>query len=50
MKAKHIDVQYHYVRDHLEQRCIRIEFCPTTSMQADSLTKPVPADLVQKFL
>lgn len=37
--AKHIDVQYHLVREKLQEKIIDIEFCPTEDMKADALTK-----------
>ena len=40
-KSKHIDVQYHYVRELLEEGTIRTEYIRTSEMAADCLTKPL---------
>lgn len=38
--SKHIDVQYHYVRELAQQGLIEVEYIPTADMAADILTKP----------
>ena len=40
-KSKHIDVQYHYVRELLEDGTIEVGYVPTSEMAADCLTKPL---------
>jgi hypothetical protein len=40
-RSKHIDVQYHYVRELKEAGVIDVEYVPTTEMTADCLTKPL---------
>ena len=40
-KSKHIDVQYHYVRELLEKGITTVEYVPTSKMAADCLTKPL---------
>ena len=40
-RSKHIDVQFHYIRQLVAYNYIRIEFCPSTHMVADVLTKPL---------
>ena len=40
-RMKHIDIQYHYVRELVETGAIAIEYCPTRLMLADILTKPL---------
>ena len=40
-RTKHIDVQYHYVREALEDGLIELSYIPTTDMTADCLTKPL---------
>jgi len=41
-KAKHIDVQHHFVRNEQAKGNIRYSYCPTQRMLADGLTKPLP--------
>ena len=40
-RTKHIDVQYHYIREALEDGLITLVYIPTTEMLADCLTKPL---------
>ena len=41
-RSKHIDVKYHYIREAKENGQIIVKYCPTESMVADILTKPLP--------
>jgi hypothetical protein len=45
-RSKHIDVQYHYVRELKEGGVIDVRYIPTEEMAADCLTKPLKR---QKF-
>ena len=38
-RTKHIDIQYHFVRDCVEDGRLHLEYCPTEDMVADGLTK-----------
>jgi hypothetical protein len=38
-KVKHVDVQPHIIRDHIEKDTINVEYCPTKDMLADLMTK-----------
>jgi hypothetical protein len=40
-RSKHIDVQFHYIRQLVAYNYIQIEFCLSTHMVADVLTKPL---------
>jgi hypothetical protein len=40
-RTKHIDVQYHYTRELVESGALITEYCPTSQMLADALTKPL---------
>lgn len=44
-RTKHIDVQYHYIRQLVEDRAVNIEYIPTAEMAADILTKPLTLKL-----
>lgn len=41
-RTKHIDIRYHYIREALQSRLIDLQYCPTSEMNADLLTKPLP--------
>ena len=38
-RAKHIDIKNHFIREQVAQGTIILEYCPTTEMVADILTK-----------
>jgi len=40
-RSKHIDVQYHFVRQLVEYRKVAVEYCPSANNLADGLTKPL---------
>jgi hypothetical protein len=44
-KAKHIELQYHYIRDMVSQGEMILQHISTSSMVADPLTKPIARDL-----
>jgi hypothetical protein len=46
LKTKHIDVQYHFVRDMVEENKVLLEKVDTLKNVADSLTKSVS---IEKF-
>jgi hypothetical protein len=41
-RTKHIDIRHHFIREHVDQGRITIQYCPTAAMIADMLTKPLP--------
>jgi len=47
-KTKHIDIQYHYICYLIERKDVIIDYCPTTDMLADGLTKPLPKPAFEK--
>ena len=40
-RTKHIDIKYHFIRDHIDKRDIDVIYCSTKDMVADVLTKPL---------
>ena len=40
-RLKHIDIKVHFIQEHLANRNIWVEYCATSDMLADCLTKPV---------
>nr|GEY74318.1 retrovirus-related Pol polyprotein from transposon TNT 1-94 [Tanacetum cinerariifolium] len=48
-RTKHIDVRYHFIKDHVEKGTIELYFVGTEYQLADLFTKSMPEDLF-KFL
>lgn len=46
-RTKHIDVRHHFIRHHVKEETIAIDFVPTEEMAADYLTKAVPKEKQQ---
>ena len=38
-RMEHIDIKYHFIRDHTEKKDIKIVYCSMTDMVADTLMK-----------
>ena len=43
-RSKHIDLRYHHSRKAVEDKIIKLNFCPTSNMLADVLTKALPKE------
>ena len=41
-RAKHIDIKYHHIRDEVKRGEVKLEYCETTAMLADIMTKGLP--------
>jgi transposase InsO family protein len=48
-RTKHIDVRYHFIRWVIEKGSLRLIYCPTNDMVADTLTKALPSVKVKHF-
>lgn len=48
-RSKHIDVRYHFVKDYVEKNIVFCVYCPTETMLADLLTKPLCAKRLQQL-
>ena len=40
-RTKHIDIHHHFIRECVENKTIEVIHCPSSSMLADGLTKPL---------
>ena len=40
-RAKHIDIRYHFVREQVKGKIIKLKYTETKSQLADFLTKPI---------
>src|SRR6202789_3115178 len=48
-RTKHIDIRFHFIRWIVENGSIRLIYCPTDDMVADTLTKALPSPKVKHF-
>jgi hypothetical protein len=48
-RSKHIDLQFHFTRSVIESGEIALEYCPTSMMMADMLTKALARVKVEEF-
>ena len=49
-RTKHIDIQYHFIREYIEKGTITLEYCETAKMLADALTKPLSKQRHQELV
>lgn len=40
-RTKHIDTKFHFVKDYVDRKIVNCVYCPTDTMIADLLTKPL---------
>ena len=48
-RTKHIDIQYHFIHFIVDNGSLRLLYCPTEDMIADTLTKALPSVKVKHF-
>ena len=48
-RTEHIDIHYHYIRYIIEAGAIKLVYCPTNDMTADTLTKALPSAKAKHF-
>jgi len=48
LKTKHIDVSYHFTREHLICKSFTLNYVPTSKNLADIMTKGLPSVLQQR--
>jgi hypothetical protein len=48
-RSKHIDIQFHFTRSVIESGEIELEYCPTSMMIADMMTKALAPVKVEEF-
>ena len=47
--SRHIHIRYFFVKDRVDKKEVKIEYCPTEQMLADFFTKPLQGSLFRKF-
>ena len=48
-RPKHMDIRYHFTREQVEKKSMRLEYCPTEEMIADVLTKGLSKHRFEKL-
>ena len=48
-RTKHIDIRFHFIRWIIEEGKLRLIYCPTANMIADTFTKALPSAKVKHF-
>ena len=48
-RAKHIDIKHHFIREQVSRGTVQLEYCPTTDMTADILTKGLSRETFVKL-
>jgi len=48
-KTKHIEIRYHFIRDHIRKGEIEIKFVKTENQLEDLFTKPLARDKFNKL-
>ena len=41
-RSKHIEIQYHFIHDHVQRGGVKLEYVSTDEQVADILTKSLP--------
>ena len=49
-RSKHIDIQYHYVRDCIEKQLFKLQYISTNNQLADVLTKALDINSYKRFI
>jgi hypothetical protein len=48
-RTKHIDIRFHYIKECVEKKKIRLYFVPTHAQAADLLTKNLPGTTLKRL-
>jgi hypothetical protein len=48
-RTKHIEVDYHFVRERVTRGLLQIDFVPTGDQIADGFTKPITVRQLENF-
>jgi hypothetical protein len=49
-RTKHIEIQHHFLKDHVEKKDVTFEYVDTKCQLADIFTKPLSSDSFLKIL
>jgi hypothetical protein len=48
-KTKHIKIKYFFIKNYIDSKEVKVTYCPTLSMVADILTKPLQGSLFRRL-
>jgi hypothetical protein len=48
-RTKHVEIDFHFVRDHVADKSLKILFIPSSDQLADVLTKPLVSTWFQRL-
>ena len=48
-KSKHIDIKYHFIRDHVTKRSLELKYCKSANMAADIMIKGLTGECFEKL-
>ena len=48
-RTRHFNIRYFFLTDQIEKGNLTVEYCPTSDMTADYMSKPLQGKLFQKF-
>jgi hypothetical protein len=49
-KTKHIPIKYHFLREQVNDKIVKLEYVPTKEQIADIFTKPLPRDTFEYLI
>ena len=48
-RSKHIEIRYHFIRDHVQKGAVKLQYLPTDEQVADILTKSLGKSKFEYF-
>lgn len=48
-RSKHIDTRFHFLRDHVKHKTMKLEYCHTMEQVADIFTKPLTVESFRRL-
>ena len=48
-KKKHIPIKYHYLREQVSQKTVKLKYIDTKEQIADIFTKPLPKEAFERL-
>ena len=48
-RSKHINIKHHFIREQVSRNKVRLKYCPTEDMLADTVTKGIAPEKFQRL-